>query len=816
MRCAPLLAALLVPAALSAPANLQAQWTNRYPLLEGYSHHVYVEGFELPALDAGILDPAPSPDGESVAFSSRGWIWVMDTATRTARRVTRGGPVDARPAWSPDGRLAFVRDDTHRTWIVILDLESGREEAVIDDAGIVLDPAFSHDGAQLYYVSSAAGDLDLWRLDLASGERTRLTDHAGLELRPQPHPDGERVVYLYKTRGGADELRIRRLSDGDERTLVAGGIASQARPALSPDGRLIALNWPTADGRWELLLVEPERPEHPVRLALGLPLTPAWTADGRWIHFVEGDEGRNMGLRRIAAVGGEAEGVHVGSWEWGEPTGRLRIRTGVAGEAGDAPARLGVVDAAGHPALPDEGQAWFDGQNGRVFFYSPGVIEVTAPAGEVVVTGVQGLATPPESAAATIRAGETTEVTLELAPVWRPQHAGWYSGDHHFHLNYGGIHDLAPEDLVAMMRGEDLDVGTPLLANLHNRFEDQHLWNWRRDEVPMVRFGQEVRAHFHGHVGVVGTESLFWPWIWGPSNAVYNSDDRSNAEVLRHARREGGLASYVHPVFPRDPFAPDNLRSIPLELITDAVLGDLGGIELACLWTDELGTAEVWYRLLNLGRPVVPTAGTDVMTDYYRTMAVGTTRVYTRPEGPLTFDGYLAALLAGRSFVSTGPMLAFTVDGAGPGDVVGAGADAAWTLELYSSVAVEHVEILVNGRPVWRGDGLDGPGRRSYAGELSLGSGGWVAARAYGLEPVDWPVMNPTAFVHTSPVWIGRVGSTDPGAERDAARDLLRALDAAEQRLDAGYGDTPIPSVRERFRLARDELVRRTALPSTD
>ena len=86
---------------------------------------------------------------------------------------------------------------------------------------------------------------------------------------------------------------------------------------------------------------------------------------------------------------------------------------------------------------------------------------------------------------------------------------------------------------------------------------------------------------------------------------------------------------YVHPVSIRDPFGV-NPASIPLELIPDGVLGDLDAIELACLWTDELGTAEVWYRLLNLGRAVVPVAGTDVMKDYYRTMAVGTTRVLAR------------------------------------------------------------------------------------------------------------------------------------------------------------------------------------------
>ena len=90
-------------------------------------------------------------------------------------------------------------------------------------------------------------------------------------------------------------------------------------------------------------------------------------------------------------------------------------------------------------------------------------------------------------------------------------------------------------------------------------------------------------------------------------------------------------------------------------LISDAVLGDVDTIELACLWSDELGTAEAWYRLLNVGARVTPSAGTDAMVDFFRTMAVGTTRVYVRVPGQLTMERYLERLKAGRSFVSNGP-----------------------------------------------------------------------------------------------------------------------------------------------------------------
>ena len=48
---------------------VNAQWKNRYQKVDGYGHHVYLEGYELPVLSSGPMDPAPSPANDKVAFS---------------------------------------------------------------------------------------------------------------------------------------------------------------------------------------------------------------------------------------------------------------------------------------------------------------------------------------------------------------------------------------------------------------------------------------------------------------------------------------------------------------------------------------------------------------------------------------------------------------------------------------------------------------------------------------------------------------------------------------------------------------------------
>jgi TolB protein len=222
----------------------------------------------------------------------------------------------------------------------------------------------------------------------------------------------------------------------------------------------------------------------------------------------------------------------------------------------------------------------FDGENGRAFYYSDGTLELAVPPGEATVAAVQGLATPKATQTVRVASGDTARVTLRLDPVW--EGAGHASADHHFHLNYGGPYQLAPSDLALDAKGEALDIATPLLANLHDRFLDQDLWDYEgAPGVPIIEMGQEARSHFLGHLNLLGTEELFWPWVWGPGYEVYGTDDRLNAQALQRASDQGGLGGYVHPVSVRDPFSEEGLSSVPVELVPDAVHGAVDILEVA-------------------------------------------------------------------------------------------------------------------------------------------------------------------------------------------------------------------------------------------
>jgi TolB protein len=798
---------LTVALALTFATPALAQWTNRYPRVAGYGHQVYLEGYELPLLTNGPIDAVASPDGTHVAFASRGWIWILDRATRTARRVTSGAGIDARPTYSPDGtRLAFVRDENNDTTIVVLDLRSEEEQVLVDTGSIDMDPAFTPDGSALVYASAAGGSIDVWVVGLDGSEAARVTQDPGLEVAPRPTRDGG-YVYLAKTRGGVDELHWRQ--GNDDQVLLQARIASQARPALDATTALVAINVPVGD-ETHLLAIELAAASASVRLAPNatLPLTPAWTANGAEVLYSEADAQQRLHLYAAPLTGAPSVEVPIEVWDWAAPTATVRVRTRLAGTPGFSAARLSAWSGNGHPLVAEAGLTYLDGQSGWPFFYSTGDIEFTVPAGQVSVVATQGISTAPRRASVEVPAGGSGLVEIDLTSVWAAE-SEWSSGDHHFHLNYGGAYNLPPRVLTAMAAGEGLDVPTPLTANLHNRYADAEHWGWSSgDRAPLARFGQEIRSHFLGHIALLGGREMQWPWIWGPGYQVYGRDDRTNASVLDEGRDNGAVGYYVHPVSNADPFGEEPVRGVPIGIVADAVLGHLDALEVACLWSDEVGTSELWYRFLNAGIPIAPSAGTDVMMNLVRTMAAGTTRVYVhQPEG-VTWDGHLAGLRAGRSFVTNGPMLDFQLTAADgvvrPGGAVPAG-PVEYELTVATATAVELVEVVVNGQVVATEPGLDAAGSRVLRGRLELPAGGWVAVRASGGR-TEWPAMDSYPWAHTAPIWIGEVGSTQAEAQRLAVADLRRALDVSEARLEAGYAGADIPQLRAHFARARERL----------
>ena len=130
-----------------------------------------------------------SRDGKSVAFVSdrSGWLhlYVMPANAASesqAKQLTTGGYLAGLGGWSPDSRrIAYHRSvagNQMERFIDIVDVVSGKTDAIVTDHGVNYDPAFSPDGASVvFHRTDVENSLDLYTVAVRSGSRfVRLSD----------------------------------------------------------------------------------------------------------------------------------------------------------------------------------------------------------------------------------------------------------------------------------------------------------------------------------------------------------------------------------------------------------------------------------------------------------------------------------------------------------------------------------------------------------------------------------------------------------------------------------------------------------------
>lgn len=790
--------------------NVQAQWTNHYQKLDDFGHHVYLEQHELPILAHGVTDPAPAPDGKQLAFASQGWIWLLNLETGVAEQLTDGPGVDSRPRWSPDGnQLAFVRDSGDNTAVVIRELSSG-DEHIIDTPAIELDPEFSADGTYLYYTTGVSGSLELHRRHLQATTEDTLTLLRQVVRNVRPLPDRNSIVYLHGV-GAHRVIRERNFITGTDEIIHSETLTYHLTADTHPKEQLIVYSAPI-DNDYHLWTMDVDDPRVKHRITNGSPYatTPAFSADGDHIYYVDLDENRQFNLMRIPTYGGTPVTVAINQWKYKTDTGRLSLT--IENEKKElATARISIKRADGHPVAYAGDATYFDPQTGRYYFYVEGNEMLNLPEGRYTLLAARGPMSQVFERDIRIRSGQTTDQSISLTTVWDASAAGYISADHHVHLNGDGHHRARHDHALRNMAGESLDQLAPMSWNRWERRIDQHIVGKESSEDGYtVQQGQEVRSHFHGHIGLLNVNTPFAPWFFGPYNPTLGDPDLTNGDVIAYADKHGAFPTYVHPISTdQDPLGNQEVGYIPLELVSDGVLSERMGIELVCAWTSPLGNAALWYRFLNIGKPVAAMSGTDGWIDFHRTPAVGTGRNYVRMEGEEpSVHNVVEAAAAGKSFLTTGPALLFEVgDGKRPGDVVASGTKD-WTLTLASTNDIDVVEIIVNGEVAVQLEGIKAGDSKEYTGQIELPNGGWVSARAYAGEQKSdqWPTMHVRPFAHTSPVWIGEIGSTDPQSRSMAANDLIRAINAAEISARNAYGEVETPRLHARFDEARDLL----------
>src|ERR1700733_328089 len=492
----------------------------------------------------------------------------------------------------------------------------------------------------------------------------------------------------------------------------------KARPDFSPDGTKIVYS--SYHGRqWHQLWLLPGNGGDGFPISYGDwdETYARWSPDGGQLAFISNRSGNTeLWLQRIP--GGMQRKLAVTERKYLRPHGRVQLRILSPGGATTA-ARVSVTDKIGRFYAPED--AWISGDTGydreerpfeAHYFPSTGSAEIVVPAGAVSIDVIKGFEYSVERRTLDLRAGQTETVAVKLKPLEAPSArengAGggrWVSSDLHVHMNYGGEYRNTPAHLVLQAEAENLNIVNNLIVNKEQRIPDIEYAGKQVDRASngrtLVVHGQEFHTTQWGHLDLLHIRgNILLPGYAGYPGTAAASLFPMDADVSDMAHAQGAVVGYAHP-FDEDPARiPRVQEDTPEEFAADVALGKVDYLEIVG-FNDYRSTAEVWYRLLNLGFRIPAGAGTDAMADFASLRGpVGMDRVYARvAQGPSKIETFLEALKKGRTFATNAPLLHFSLGAELVGGELkfdGSQSAVPFRASLRSIVPLDHFELVCN------------------------------------------------------------------------------------------------------------------------
>ena len=347
-----------------------------------------------------------------------------------------------------------------------------------------------------------------------------------------------------------------------------------------------------------------------------------------------------------------------------------------------------------------------------------------------------------------IEAGRELSKTYRLHRWIDMAERGWYSADEHIHLQ------RSPRDnpyIMDWIRAEGIHVGVLLwMGEFFRTHYGQYAWGeegvYREDDFLLASGQEEPRTPEIGHTVNIGASA---PVRFQDSYYLYD-------KVFDRIHELGGLTGYAHQAA-----SFHGYRGLTL----DALRGKVDNLELLqfCVPGGPLIT-EHYYHLLDLGYEVTATAGSDfpwcgrgerfgVEDAPENPTRIGNARFYTYIGGNLSYAAWKAGVEAGRTFVSSGPVVLIEVNGRRPGERLDV--DEGTMLQIRAQayghagqVPLDTLEIVGHGKVLARATAEEqgqSPDRLALNLELPVKRGLWIAARTNAGR---------LQTAHTTPVYV--------------------------------------------------------------
>ncbi len=438
------------------------------------------------------------------------------------------------------------------------------------------------------------------------------------------------------------------------------------------------------------------------------------------------------------------------------------IRDSVSGAPVEA--KVHVLTSNGHFVHPSN--SILKVGPGDPFFYSSGEFTVNVPRGSTDIIVERGTEYEPLRKVVSMPQKGAVDVELQLKRWTDLPSKHWYPGNTHLHYSEQEtrpddrlrldpkVHDLSVTVISILQRRE--------LPYASNKYPLGFMTDYSTAHH-LVDCGEENRHNYrrggmaYGHIMLLRIRNLVEPVSRGDLVSDFDPDYPPLCYACNDAKRGGGIVLWCH-------------NGIGMEAPVAAALGKLDAFNLFDpFWMDP--EYDIWYHLLNCGIPLPASTGTDWFI-------CSNNRVYVQTDEAFTYENWLQGLQSGRTFITNGPALFLTVDGAVPGGRIdsphGQLRRVSGAISWDSHYPINRVELIHNGSVTQR-KSLEGPaGQRNGSWEFNLPieTDGWIAARAYGDARDSFAQA---IYAHTSPVYIGT--GQPPKTAQESAAFFVRSID---------------------------------------
>ena len=365
--------------------------------------------------------------------------------------------------------------------------------------------------------------------------------------------------------------------------------------------------------------------------------------------------------------------------------------------------------------------------------------------------------------------GEPLHLKFPLRRWINMAEENWFSGDVHVHRD--------PAELPNVMLAEDVNVALPMVywttvdktppagssKSLKGEYPDRpvrvdasHVYYPLNTEYEI--FETAGKRHTLGALLVLNHKNPFDLPALPPSRVAERS--RMEGALLDLDKHNWDWSMAIVPIVKPDLFELANNHHWRAEFsITNwAVpapewMGIGNGSADERSWT--MYGFQTYYSLLNCGFRIRPSAGT---AHGVHPVPLGFGRVYVHVEGGFNYTSWIRGLAAGRSFVTTGPMLFSQVDSEYGGRTikVGAGEKRRIVVEgrAVGEQPVDLIEIMWNGEIARRiRTRLARTRERAWESPfrevIEVDSSGWMAVRCW-----EEREGGRVRFAHSAPTWI--------------------------------------------------------------